>query len=104
MGKGLGKTLGEAYASVVLEVIEKYEKENPQYTAKLLSKIDEYSFRPRKKGEPMHEGCKNWVLEIESNDMSVPENLALVTMGIADRFYNKGTAKRFIDSLKGKLK
>lgn len=74
-------------------------QQKPGYRSKFLEELKKYSLRPRKKGEPKHEGC---VLELEclgELNIEQPEHLAkLVKEGI-HLMYQKQTSAKTLSSL-----
>jgi len=61
--------------------------------------LKNYSFEPRKKGQPLNHGCVRELEGIDKIDMENPEDLArLVKEGI-HLMYQKDTASRVITAL-----
>ncbi len=73
------------------------------YRSMFVTELANYSFEPRRKGEKPNSGCTYELRNIERCHISSPWDLAkLVKEGI-HLMYQKGTAKRVIDSLLGNV-
>ncbi|MCX6774800.1 MAG: hypothetical protein NTY99_01775 [DPANN group archaeon] len=98
-------TYGQVLADWVGYTIQTIpETEREAYRSKLIEELRKYSFEPRKKGSPKNSGC-TCELEtiVESFDMKNPEHVAkLIKEGI-HLMYQKGTAKRVLESLLASL-
>jgi hypothetical protein len=98
-------TYGQVLADWVvytIKTIPKSKQEN--YKLRFIEELKSYSFEPRKKDEPRN-SADNPELEniVGSFDVRNPEHVAkLIKEGI-HLMYQKGTAKRVLDSLLEKL-
>jgi hypothetical protein len=94
-------TYGQVLADWVVYTIKTIpETERETYKSRLIEELKNYSFEPRKKGEPKSSAD---IPELEnivgSFDVQNPEHVAkLIKEGI-HLMYQKGTAKRVLDSL-----
>jgi len=70
-----------------------------KYRKRFLEELKTYSFKPRKKDEPRHEGCVLELEDIAELDTNNPEHLArLIKEGI-HLMYQKNTSARVFTSL-----
>ena len=74
-----------------------------KYKERFLEELERYSFKPRKKDEPRHEGCVLELEDIAELDISNPKHLArLVKEGI-HLMYQKSTSTRIFTSLQSNI-
>jgi hypothetical protein len=69
------------------------------YKERFLSELQDYSTKPRRKGEPRHEGCRLELEDLTELDIQNPEHLAkLIKEGI-HLMYQKRTAAKVLNAL-----
>ena len=75
------------------------EHQRECYKSRLMNEIKTFSFKPRRKGESVNEGCK-WELE-EIIELSVenPESLGRMVKEGIHLMYQKGTARIVMNTL-----
>ena len=76
------------------------EAEREDYRARFLAELDEYSFMPRKKGEPRNAGCVRELEGIICVHIPDPEHLAKLVKEGFHFHYNKQTSARIWEAVK----
>ena len=74
-------------------------EEQRDYVCAVSAKLQEYSLMPRKQGEPLNEGTKDWLEGIEHADPLDPINYACWVMQGWNFHYQKQTVGRIRRSL-----
>ena len=101
-GEGRGETFGRHMADVVeqqLELLPYSRKDKKLYLEILISELEKYSFKPRKVGEPVNDGCV-WELDRrEPTDIWDPVSYAVYLREDRHLGYQKETSKRIMDAL-----
>ena len=84
---------GRSLANQTRAVLNSYPKKQAlDYADILMMKLSDYSFRKRKEGEPIHEGCRWSLSNLERVDIYNPEENALLIKEVLDMTYNKDRA------------
>ena len=85
---------GRSLANQTRAVLNSYpRKQALDYVDILMMKVSNYSFKKRKEGEPVHEGCKWSLSNLERTDIYNPEEEALFVKEAFDMTYNKDRAR-----------
>jgi len=74
-----------------------------RYRKRFLEELKRYSFKPRKKDEPRHEGCILELEDIAELDMNNPEHLAKLVKEGFHLMYQKSTSTRVFASLQSNI-
>jgi hypothetical protein len=69
------------------------------YREKFIDELKKYSFAPRKKGNPMNEGCIRELEDISCLDLNNPEHLAKLLKEGLHLMYQKETSKKVLEIL-----
>ena len=69
-------------------------EEKQKYLEDLEDKLTEYSFKPRRQGDPENEGTRDWLAGIDNAHPSDPANYACWIMQGWNFCYQKQTAGR----------
>ncbi|MFC1801061.1 hypothetical protein ACFLZB_01225 [Nanoarchaeota archaeon] len=96
MKESRGNKYGRFLASVIYSLTQSYSQENYQI---LISELNNFSFKPRKKGEPKNDGCVWELKDLIQPDVDNPENLARIVKEGIHLMYQKGTQRRVIQAL-----
>ena len=84
---------GRALANMLRPTLIFYSRnEALDYVDILAANVSEYSFRKRKVGEPVHEGCRWSLMDIERVDAFDPLEAAFFVRESFDETYNKDRA------------
>lgn len=85
--------------SILVNYVFQTIPEKEDYKKRFLKELSHYSFETREKGKPRNIGCVYELESLDAVDIKNPEDFArLVKEGI-HLMYQKGTAKRVLDSL-----
>jgi len=96
---------GRHLGSLVEFVVDSQPPEiREQYRDEFLAELENYSFTPRKKGEPVNEGCIHELKEVEVFDVNDPVHLALLAKETLHLMYQKQTSARVYESFIRSLK
>lgn len=94
--KRLGRKKAIESLALITSLIPNGQRE--RYDSRLLNELGKYSFRPRKRDEKPHEGCRSWIEEVDlesEEDLKDPRKYARFLMGMMDGLYNKDHARSF---------
>ena len=75
------------------------EGKKEDYRTRFLKELDNYSFKPRKVGEPLNDGCVHELKDIEHINVQSPEDLAILVKEGIHLMYQKNTAEKVMNSL-----
>ena len=95
---------GRSLSNQTRAVLNSYPKKQAlDYADILMMEASDYSFRKRKEGEPVHEGCKWSLGDLERTDIYNPVEEALHVKEALDMTYNKDRAyamfRAFMDAM-----
>jgi hypothetical protein len=102
MREGRGKTLGRHWAEVIgqtIELLPYSRKKKRDYLDILILGLEEYSFEPRRVGEPVNSGC---VMELEDDsctNIMDPSDYAKFIRENLHVKYQKETSRRIMESM-----
>lgn len=94
--KSRGSKCGNSFATWVNYTINTIPKEKKEeYKSKLIEELNKYSFDPKKD--------KRELDKVDSIDLQNPVHLAKLIKENINLFYQKQTARRFLDSLLSRI-
>lgn len=91
------ETRGEKFGRNLAYIVEGLSYKLPpedreKYLEAIAGKVRKYSLKPRKKGEPAHEGCRHSLERIDTVRTDNPEEVAAFVEETFDITYNKQRA------------
>lgn len=100
MKEGRAAKYGRFYAALVDYTIQTIpEPKREGYRSRLVQELERFSFKPRRKGEPINEGCR-WELEdMVECDIENPEHLGRLIKEGVHLMYVKDTARKVLGML-----
>jgi hypothetical protein len=72
------------------------EKQRRAYAKKFIEELKTYSTTPRKKGEPMNDGCVHELSDLSCVDVTNPEDLAKLVKENLHMMYQKRTSAKVL--------
>jgi hypothetical protein len=91
-GRNLSALIG-----YVIKTIPRSQRQD--YRTRFIAELKEYSFEPRRNGQPRNSGCVHELEDIDEIDMRIPEDLARQIKEGIHLMYQKQTAAKVMSSL-----